>query len=197
MLISLRADQERAVSAVMAKRRGIIHFPTGSGKTVLAAAIVDRVPGDWLLLFHRRHLRDQTKEEFTCFGIDSVKSFTSLTSERGRVTVATWQGLRRRLLRGDKRALPLLMVKGLIVDECHTSASPEFAALLELFENAEYRIGLSATPLLREDGLSKATRDFFGPVLNRIDAPELVEKGVLAKPLIRFVRGPEIGRAHV
>lgn len=107
-----------------------------------------------------------------------------------RVVVATWQSLHAKLKANDLDTHALLdQLGGICVDEVHVSAAPALSALLEQ-TSTEYRIGLSATPLLRTDGRNEWTLRFFGDVIYRIEAPELADAGMLLPARVQFVPGP-------
>lgn len=195
----LREDQLEAVRRVLDKRRGILHLPTGSGKTEIAVALVRSVPCEWLFVVHRTTLGQQAAERFDRrnaeHGVDLGAAGVigeGQWIEGERLTCATFQSLVAALRSKDRkiraRALGLLgRVGGIIVDESHTLPATTFWSVAQKTTRAAYRVGLSGTPLARGDRRSILSIAALGPILYRIRAPELVEAGVLAKPRVHLV----------
>jgi superfamily II DNA or RNA helicase len=100
---------------------------------------------------------------------------------------ATFQTIYRGLKRHCKRTKALLeSVVGVVVDEAHTLPAASFFAVLMRCVNAVYRMGVSGTPLARSDQRSLMAVAALGPVVYRVRAEVLIEKGVLAKPTVRM-----------
>lgn len=195
----LRPYQLRAVEAAIAQERGIMWLPTGSGKTEVAFGLIRALPTRWLFVVHRADIADQTAERFdlrqkehagTGWVGDSHRAarFYGGSHEIGdRLTVATFQTLRSQ--QSDPATEQLFrQVGGLIVDECHTLPASTFYQIAQKFVGARYRLGLSGTPLDRGDKRSLMAVGALGPVIHRIRTAELIDRGLLARPEIRFVK---------
>lgn len=195
----LREDQREAVRRVLDKRRGVLHLPTGSGKTEIAVALVRSVPCEWLFIVHRTTLGQQAAERFERrnveHGVDLGPAGVigeGSWSEGERLTCATFQSLvaafRSEDYRTRNRARDLLgRVGGIIVDESHVLPADTFWSVAMKATGAAYRVGLSGTPLARNDRRSVLSIAALGPILYRLRAPDLVEAGVLAKAHVRLV----------
>lgn len=194
----LRDDQREAVRRALDKRRGVLHLPTGSGKTEIAVALVRSVPCEWLFLVHRTTLGQQAAERFDRrnaeHGVDLGPAGVigeGAWQEGERLTCATFQTMVAALRSGGRagaRAAALLgRVGGIIVDESHVLPADTFWSVAMRAERAAYRIGLSGTPLARGDRRSVLSIAALGPILFRLRAPELVEAGILARPHVRLV----------
>jgi superfamily II DNA or RNA helicase len=72
-----------------------------------------------------------------------------------------------------------------IADEVHHLTSASWVSVFEKTK-APYRIGLTATPCF--DGPGMALEAWTGPIVGEINAGELIERGVLVRPTIWFVR---------
>ena len=146
-MTQLRPYQRRMVDeAIRALKydtnRLIVQGPTGSGKTLVMAAITkehvfDKRPKDAVgLLTHNVTLREQAAKAFEAFGIEVVDWTTTPPKERrfepGKVTAF-----------GTGMQLPERRGQTLLVDECHRSASSTWKRELALWGE---RIGFSATP---------------------------------------------------
>lgn len=194
----LREDQREAVRRVLDKRRGVLHLPTGSGKTEIAVALVRSVPCEWLFVVHRTTLGQQAAERFERrnveHGVDLGPAGVigeGQWSEGKRLTCATFQSLVAALRAEGKtrdQAVDLLArVGGIIVDESHVLPADTFWSVAMKARRAAYRVGLSGTPLARGDRRSVLSIAALGPILYRLRAAELVAAGVLSKAHVRLV----------
>jgi superfamily II DNA or RNA helicase len=77
---------------------------------------------------------------------------------------------------------------GVFVDECHVLPAQSFWRVAMMLGNAHWRIGLSATPLDREDKRSVYAVGALGPVVYKIGAQQLIAEGRLARPTIRLAK---------
>jgi superfamily II DNA or RNA helicase len=169
----LRDFQEVAVREVMAHDFGVLESPTGSGKTVMALALVARRRQPALIIVHTKELLMQW--------VSRIESFLGIpASEIGiigngqwyggeRITVATVQSL----LKGLRVAVP--HIGFLIVDECHRCPSKTFTKAVTAFD-CQYMLGLSATPW-RRDGLDKIIWWNLGDLVFRVDQSALQDTG--------------------
>ncbi len=172
----LRAYQQDAVNAVLARAQGVLRAGTGAGKTVMALAIIAARKQPCLVLVHNTELLNQWR--------DRAKQFLGI--EAGRIgggkfevkplAVGIVNTVRNRL---DDLTQHFGQV---IVDECHRCPSAMFTECVDSFP-AKYRLGLSATPY-RRDGLTKAIGFFIGPKVHEVDADHLREIGAILKPEI-------------
>ena len=121
-------------------KRVAIQLPTGSGKTVIAGSVIDKLlmTDDNKVLFvcHTKSILNQTvirfEQDFNTSQVgDGLKDYS------GWVVVATIQSL---------VDCPRNMFTHAIVDECHLHDTPRFKALLRRLGNARF-LGLSATML--------------------------------------------------
>lgn len=58
----LRPYQREAVDTLIEKARGIIHAPTGAGKTEMAAGLIRTIGGKWLFIVHNTKLMHQAAQ---------------------------------------------------------------------------------------------------------------------------------------
>jgi superfamily II DNA or RNA helicase len=192
----LRDYQREAVDACLAKARGILKMPTGSGKTEVACALSLKRPCRWLFLVHRTSLLQQTAERYetrTGHRAGRIGDKQWDAPEDATFVVATFQTVHA-ALRGQKgdprirRARQLLeSMDGLIVDECHVLPAASFLRVTNAAKNAYYRIGMSGTPLARGDKRSVFAVAQLGPIIYTLPAKRLVDAGVLARPHIKMV----------
>lgn len=192
--LGLRDYQSAAVAKGLARTRGIIKSPTGSGKGNMIVGFTVAAPIRWAFIVHRNHLIRQ-----------QALRYEQLTGRRaGKIAEGEWEvpddcnfvcisfpALTQMLKRNDPRLQRFLpTVLGLLIDECHTLPAATFRAAVEAFDAAYYRIGLSGTPLDRSDRRAVHAIGSLGPVIFEVAASTLVEEGILAKPSITMVKVP-------
>lgn len=150
--MQLRPYQHQAIEGARAalrggKRRVLVVSPTGSGKTVIASAIIQSAVqrgSRVLFLAHRRELIHQTSAKLTAFGVrHGIIMGTERMALQHAAQVASIQTLARR-----RDALKLVDL--IFLDEAHHSAADTYLEVLEWFPSARV-VGLTATPW-REDG---------------------------------------------
>jgi superfamily II DNA or RNA helicase len=169
----LRDFQEQAVQAMLSRDFGTLAAPTGTGKTVIALALVAKRRQQALVVVHTRELLVQW--------IDRIGTFLGIpATEVGiigggkvkvgeKITVALVQSL-------YKCANDLAPRVGhLVVDECHRAPSRTFTEAVTAFD-CRYMAGLSATPW-RRDGLSRLIFWNIGDLVHEVDKASLVEAG--------------------
>lgn len=190
----LRDYQLEAVKAIVEKVRGILWLPTGAGKTEIAVGLTRALPCRWLALVHRSQLADDiaSRYEKRSPGLFAGRVLEGRweVHEDSMLITATYQTLNAKLKNAhDKqKAIDLLRwADGIIVDEVHTAPASTFNAILMQTTNAYFRVGLSGTPLARQDARSQYAIAAIGPVVYRIRPQLLIDRGVLAKPTVRLV----------
>ena len=165
-LAELRPYQQQALDAwERARSRGVVVLPTGSGKTLVAFAAIDRKRRSALVVAPTldlvRQWYDGLGAAFACpiglvgGGEHDVRAITVTTYDSAHLHVEHL-GARFGLL---------------VFDEAHhlPSASYALAAKLAL---APFRLGLTATPE-RSDGRDSGLGELIGPVVFRRDINEL------------------------
>ena len=187
----LKPFQKAAVDALMPKHFGTLSAPTGSGKTVMAMAMIADRRQPALIIVHTQDLADQW--------VKRIESFLNIPeADVGRIgggkktigthiTVAMVQSLYKCAGEIAPR------IGFLIVDECHRCPSRTFTEAVSLFDS-KYMLGLSATPW-RRDNLSKLIFWHLGDVQYAIDKHDLVDSGDILPAQI-LVRPTEFKAHH-
>jgi len=177
--LTLSASQERAVADVLVQPKGQLVAPPGSGKTVMALAIIAprRQPVLWLT--HTKELANQTRERAIQFlGLDPSEIGVLGAGKRTlgkRFTIGTLQTL--------SRGVPDEVREGIghvILDEAHHAPAQQVAATLSQLP-AHFLLGLTATPY-RRDRLDAVIAFHLGPVTAELVDEDLVER--LVQPRI-------------
>lgn len=189
----LRGYQEQAVArcrdlTAPLSGRGIVHIPTGGGKTRCIAAIAWAETCHWVMLVDTKDLLDQGATAYESLTGDPAGRCGDGVWRVERFTVATIQTL----LDGIKteRVKRLLgAAGGVFIDEVHGAASDSHRKVLS-HTNAYWRLGFSATPLGREDKRDLLMVGAVGPIIFKVRPQQLEDLGVTARPDIAFVTYP-------
>jgi superfamily II DNA or RNA helicase len=149
--LALRPYQEQAIEAVnVAENRGIrrqlVVLPTGSGKTVVLAHLVNRRPGRALVLAHRDELITQSVQKLAMIGgtldIGVVKA--QRDERDAAVIVASMQ-----TLANPNRLARMPRFSTVIVDEAHHAVSRSYMEIIEglgcFREDGPLTVGFTAT----------------------------------------------------
>ena len=170
---TLRDFQIKPVEEILAKDSGVCMAPTGSGKTVIAIAVIAARRQPALIVVHTKELMDQWMariEEFLDIPAQEIGQIGGGHYQIGqKITVALVQSL----YRCSDDVTPY--VGHLIVDECHRTPSRTFTEAVGAFD-ARYLLGLSATPF-RRDRLTKLIYWALGNRVCEIDQSVLIEAG--------------------
>ena len=187
----LRDYQRAALDAAIDARRGIIHIPTGGGKTEVIVGLTRALPGRWLALVHRAGLAEQMAKRFELRSPGlRVGRFFDGRREHGDsgFTCVTLQTLHRAFANKDEEITRIaLEAQGIVIDEAHTLPAWSFYNTVSKVRNAHYRFGVSGTPLARGDKRNVLTVAAIGEIVYTITTKELIDRGILAAPKIRMV----------
>ena len=197
--IVLRDYQLDAVNAFMEHPQALQEVATGAGKTITTATLSQLCEpyGRTMVIVPNKSLVVQTEEDYVNLGLD-VGVYFGDRKELGRThTICTWQSLNvldKKSFDEDTLSLAEFTenVNAIIIDEVHQAKAEVLKKLLTVnFRNTPIRWGLTGT-VPKEDFEFQGILASIGPVINRISAHDLQEKGVLAQLNINVLQTTDV-----
>ena len=202
--------QVDVLNAAKENNCGIIRSATGSGKTIMSAMMIAHFGKRAIIYVIGKDLLWQTYEffdkvfdqEIGIVGdgeckielINVVSVWTvgqALGVEKSKILLDTNDGEKAINKEKYKDILDLMRTaKVHIFDECHLASCDTIQSISTKI-NSEHLYGLSASPY-RDDGSDLLIEGVFGSTIIDIPASQLIKSGLLAKPLIKFVKVPPI-----
>ena len=180
---SLYDFQQKLITKALQNHRGIVKAPTGSGKTLIMAALIKAWAGKkMVLLFNAKQLLTQTYDFLTdTCGMDNIGLCFGEGYIYGDIMLCTVQSIEK-ILETHLEEAEVLMV-----DECHEFANGKTTlAALKAFPKALYRLGFTATP--PSDIIPKLNLEgSLGPLWASVSTSDLVDEGKLTKPIIQLI----------
>ena len=164
--VDLRPYQDAALAAwELGHRRGVVALPTGSGKTRLALAAMQRTRLSALCLVPTRVLLDQWLREIGALYRGPVGCYGDGVRRWAPLTIATYESAYRHMDQlGDRFDL-------VIVDEVHHFGCGLRDEALEM-TIAQARLGLTATPS-RDAAVRARLTELMGPTVFELTVADL------------------------
>ena len=194
--MELRDYQVQVVNDFLANPQCLQEVATGAGKTIMTAALSDAVTpyGRSIVIVPNKSLVTQTEKDYVNMELD-VGVYFGDRKEFGRQhTICTWQSLNN-LLKNTKSGEADItigeFIEGVvcvIVDEVHMAKADALKTLLTgVFAHIPLRWGLTGT-IPKEQFESQALLVSLGPVISRLAASDLQDRGVLAQCHVNIVQ---------
>ena len=194
--IELRDYQVEVINEFLKNPQSIQEVATGAGKTIMTAALSKSVEsyGRSIVIVPNKSLVSQTEEDYINMGLDVGVYFGDRKEYFKQHTICTWQSLNI-LLKNTKRGEAQCTIDEfiedvvcVIVDEVHMAKADALKALLTgVMSHVPIRWGLTGTvPKAKYESI--ALQISLGPVINKLSAKELQDKGVLAKCHVNIVQ---------
>lgn len=179
---ALRPEQAEAVSTLLQHDAGVLVAPPGSGKTVIACALIAERATPTAILVNRAELLEQWRTRLSEFLAIDEKQIGQLGNgrhkRRGRIDLIMMQSISHR--GGDPGVLD--EYGQIIVDECHAIAAPAMEAAIRQV-SVRHWVGLTATPY-RADQMGGLMTMQCGPVRYEIAAEASTERRLVVHPTV-------------
>lgn len=161
-----RIEQIKASEAIAKHHRGIVVAPTGFGKSVVAALIIDKLRVSTLIVVPSIELKRQLTDALSqFFGAGNV-------GRNKPIYVCNIDGLRNKELTRQYHAL--------IIDEFHRSASETYTSLnKEQWGSIYYRAGLTATPFRNQEHENIILKGVLSKTVYEVSYATAVKKGYI------------------
>lgn len=191
--------------------KGIVRAATGSGKTLSIALVTAKLNKPTIIYVIGLDLLDQFYKLFSNLFEEKIGYIGNGVCEPARITIASiWTigkalNLDKNSIKSDEfdidekdlepsnhnKIIDLLKKTNVhILDESHVVTT---STINEIYKNIdpEYIYGFSGTPF-RDDGSDLQVNGILGDQIIDVSASELIDKGILAQPIIKFVTVPKM-----
>ncbi len=172
----LTEEQKEAVEEIFLNGRGVIHLPTGTGKSIIFLSVIKMVNKPTTILVHTKDLFYQIINMAKDFAIDMGMVGDGHNIQKP-ITVALLKSGLTKL-----ETSPFLV----IIDEAHHCSNLKgmYADLLKSL-TSPMKIGFTAT-LPYKEGAKMALEGLIGPVIYSKSIIEMADSELLAKPIIQL-----------
>jgi superfamily II DNA or RNA helicase len=194
--IVLRDYQVEIVNNFLENPQSLQEVATGAGKTLITAALSKSVEhlGRSLVIVPNKSLVVQTEADYINLGLDVGVYFGDRKDYGKTHTICTWQSLNN-LLKDSKDGTAKFTIQDfmedvvcVIVDEVHMAKADALKTLLTgIMARVPIRWGLTGT-IPKEKFESQALLVGLGPVVSKLSASELQDRGVLAQCHVNIVQ---------
>jgi superfamily II DNA or RNA helicase len=194
--ILLRDYQVEIVNNYLQNPQCIQEVATGAGKTLMTAALSQSVEayGRSIIIVPNKSLVTQTEKDYVNLGLDVGVYFGDQKDYDRTHTICTWQSLNNMMKKtksGEAEVDIQDFIEGVvcvIVDEVHMAKADALKTLLTgVMARVPIRWGLTGT-VPKEKFESQSLLVSLGPVISKLSASELQDRGVLAQCHVNIVQ---------
>src|SRR5438105_11577059 len=178
-----RPYQHEAVAALLAAaaravQRPLLVLPTGTGKTIIFALLVQRRGGRSLILAHRDELIQQAVDKLHL--VDPTLPLGIVQAERDELTAPTVVASVQTLSRRPRLARLVPDFHTIVIDEAHHAPAPTYRRILAYCRawhpEGPLVVGVTATP---ERGDRQSLRPVFDRIVYQKSLVEMMQAGYL------------------
>ena len=186
---TLRNNQKQCVDKFLSRKRGILKAFTRFGKSYCLANFVNQFPTtiNQLILVPGKSLLYQMQADIAKvldITVDSIGLIGDGNYSIQPITIAIPDTLVVRLQDWNKETISYLQsIKVVVFDECHDCNNPSAVLISDYLTEAEYKIGMSATPYTAPFLILEGT---IGEVILEFEEQEGIDSGVIDAPTILF-----------
>ena len=194
--ILFRDYQVNIVNGFLANPQSIQEVATGAGKTLITAALSHSVQqhGRSIIIVPNKSLVIQTEKDYLNLNLDVGVYFGDRKDSNHQHVICTWQSLNN-ILKNTKNGTDTISLSEflegvvcVIVDETHMAKADVLKTMLTgPMSRIPIRWGLTGT-IPKEQFESQALAVSIGPVINKLSASELQDRGVLAQCHVNIVQ---------
>jgi superfamily II DNA or RNA helicase len=183
MRLTPRPYQHEAVAALLAAaargvQRPLLVLPTGTGKTIIFALLVQRRGGRALILAHRDELIQQAVDKLSL--VDPTMLLGVVQAERDELTAPTVVASVQTLSRRPRLARLVPDFRTIVIDEAHHAPAPSYCRILEHCRawrpDGPLVVGVTATPAR---GDRQSLRQVFDGIVYQKTLVEMMQAGYL------------------
>ena len=194
--IMLRDYQVEIINNYLLNPQCIQEVATGAGKTLMTAALRRSVEayGRSIIIVPNKDLVRQTEKDYINLGLDVGVYFGDRKDYDRTHTICTWQSLNNMMKKtksGEAEVSIQDFIEGVvcvIVDEVHMAKADALKTLLTgVMARVPIRWGLTGT-VPKEKFESQSLLVSLGPVISKLSASELQDRGVLAQCHVNIVQ---------
>ncbi len=195
--IMLRDYQVEIVNNFLENPQSLQEVATGAGKTLMTAALSKSVEhlGRSLVIVPNKSLVVQTEADYINLGLDVGVYFGDRKDYGKTHTICTWQSLnnlfKNTAAAGEEAIMDNFFFEDVvcvIVDEVHMAKADVLKSMLTgVFANVPIRWGLTGT-IPKEKLNQVSLLVSLGPVIGKLSASELQDRGVLANCHVNIVQ---------
>ena len=194
--IMLRDYQVEIVNNFLQNPQCIQEVATGAGKTIMTAAMSYSIQqyGRSIIIVPNKDLVRQTEKDYINLGLDVGVYFGDRKEYNKTHTICTWQSLNNMMKNtksGEAEVSIGDFIEGVvcvIVDEVHMAKADALKTLLtSVMSEVPIRWGLTGT-VPKERFEFEALHVSLGPVISKLAASELQDRGVLAQCHVNIVQ---------